>query len=192
MTLSPMEKPMFDRRLAIAVSGHLAALTNNTENASWVNRAQSLAKAVLARREGHREGEMANWLIEDFQRELCLETLICRAKKQEKTAPSELIQYLCCLPSLEKKHFEAGGPPPPATAIDMHSYVQMIFYSEIDGLRAVDALDAIKQLQAFECLSDEFFSRPLGELFIAGEQRAIAAEVPERPRRGEASAAKRL
>lgn len=91
-----------------------------------------------------------------------------------------------------KKHFEARGPPPPATAIDMHSYVQMIFDIEIDGLRAVDALDAIKQLQAFECLSDEFFSRPLGELFVAGEQMAIAAEVPERPRHGEASAAKRL
>lgn len=193
MTLFPMEKPMFNRRLAIAVSGHLAALlTNNLENASWVHRAQSLAKAVLAGRDDHREGGIASWIIADFQRELCLESLICRAKKQGKMAPSELIQYLLSVPALKKKHIEAGGPPPPATAIDMHAYVQMNFDKKIDGMTAFDALEAIKHLQAFACLSDDFFSRPLGELFVAAEQMAIAAEVPERPRHGEDSAAKRL
>ena len=190
-TLARSEDSMFSRRLAIAVSAHLAALiANNPESASWVHRAQDLAKAALAGRGDHHEGGVASWLIEDFQRALCLESLILRAKKYEKSAPSELIKYLGALPSLENRHFQAGGPPPPATALEMHAYVEMIFNWELDGWTAFDALEAIKQLQAFEHLPDEAFSRPLRELFVAAEQMAIAAEFPER--HCESSAAKRL
>lgn len=192
-TFAPAKKSPTHRRLGIAICAHLGALrTIHLQSASWISRAEGLAEAAFFGRENHDWAGMGSLRLDDFQSELCLETLIFRAIDQGARAPSELLHYLKNMPSLEHKHFKAGGPPPPAVAIDMHAYVRMIFDWEIDGLSALDAFAAIEHLQAFESLSDDFFSRPLRELFVLGEQMAIAAEVPYGLGHGQPHVAKRL